>query len=284
MKKTLIALAAVAVSGAAFAQATLYGVVDVGISNSAGETKFVQGGVSGGPRLGFKGSEDLGGGMSASYLIETGYKAGKEDATKIGDRGAMLTLSGGFGSVTLGSSVLSPSFFAVASTETTGASNWMAAQAAQWGASRNDNVIQYQNNFGGLTLRAATVLADDNSGDSMTDVSGVYSAGALTLAGAIRKSGAAEVNYVGASYDLGSAKLSAGKQGGDNDQTHMGVAVPMGVTTVHLQYAKNNDSGAATSVVAAVYSLSKTTTINAAYQQKNQGAANSVAFGIRKNF
>jgi predicted porin len=82
MKKSLLALAVLtAVSGAAFAQSsvTLYGKVDLGLvldsGSAAGKSIRLDSGVTGGSRIGFKGVEDLGGGMKASFQLETGYCA-----------------------------------------------------------------------------------------------------------------------------------------------------------------------------------------------------------------
>jgi len=81
MKKSLVALAALAVSGAAMAQATIYGRTDVAygiksLSNANGATTVKQSGVmdggNAGSRIGFRGTEDLGGGMKAHFVTEQG--------------------------------------------------------------------------------------------------------------------------------------------------------------------------------------------------------------------
>ena len=81
MKKSLVALAALAASGAVLAQATLYGRTDVGygikaFSNANGATTAKQAGVmdggNAGSRIGFRGTEDLGGGMKAQFVTEQG--------------------------------------------------------------------------------------------------------------------------------------------------------------------------------------------------------------------
>ena len=137
MKKTLIALATLAaVSGTAFAQSTvtLYGVVDAGITKGATTTTFTGGGINGTSRLGVKGTEDLGGGLSAVFQIETGLNSGKEAASSLGDRGAFVGLAGAFGTVTLGSSVLTPSFYARAATDPSTTNNYSLVKYA--GAAR----------------------------------------------------------------------------------------------------------------------------------------------------
>ncbi len=75
MKKSLVALAILAVAGVASAQSsvTLFGIVDAAYQHSSGSvsnrTLLVSGGHSS-SRLGFMGREDLGRGMSASFWLE----------------------------------------------------------------------------------------------------------------------------------------------------------------------------------------------------------------------
>jgi predicted porin len=76
MKKSLLALAALGLAGAASAQSsvTIFGIVDTGlqrVNNSGGGsvTRLTNSGMSV-PQLGFRGVEDLGGGLSASFWIE----------------------------------------------------------------------------------------------------------------------------------------------------------------------------------------------------------------------
>jgi predicted porin len=96
MKKLLIASAALAmVAGTAQAQSsvTVYGLLDMGYTSistantprTAGQepytVKGVQSGNQGrlsGSRLGFRGTEDLGGGLAASFVVEFGLDAGEQ--------------------------------------------------------------------------------------------------------------------------------------------------------------------------------------------------------------
>jgi predicted porin len=81
MKKSLLALAVLAAAGSASAQSsvTLFGIVDAtltwGRGNGAGSADRFQLTNSGynSSRLGFRGTEDLGGGMSASFWLEMGF-------------------------------------------------------------------------------------------------------------------------------------------------------------------------------------------------------------------
>ena len=78
MKKSLIALAVLAAAGTASAQSsvTLFGIVDATIqrvNNDGGPsvTRLTNSGYNS-SRLGFRGTEDLGGGLSASFWLEAG--------------------------------------------------------------------------------------------------------------------------------------------------------------------------------------------------------------------
>src|SRR5256885_18506 len=77
MKKSLIALAVLAASGAAMAQSsvTLFGIVDTNVAyvnkDAAGDSRYGLG-TSGAStsRLGLRGTEDLGGGLKAGFWLE----------------------------------------------------------------------------------------------------------------------------------------------------------------------------------------------------------------------
>jgi GBP family porin len=113
MKKTLMSLAILAASGAAYAQSnvTIYGIMDAGLVGEQGGkngtvNKVSSGGLSA-SRLGFKGTEDLGGGLSAVFTLETGIKGdtGELDNTtnQLFNRQAFVGLSSKTaGSLTLG--------------------------------------------------------------------------------------------------------------------------------------------------------------------------------------
>lgn len=93
MKKSLIALAATAAFGTAFAQSsvTLFGVIDVGYGgktwtdDTVGDSKTLglQDGALAGSRFGFRGVEDLGGGLKASFVIEQGLSPTSQRLTDI---------------------------------------------------------------------------------------------------------------------------------------------------------------------------------------------------------
>jgi len=121
MQKKLIALAITAAfaSAPAFADVTVYGKVDAGLGNMS--TNSINNAGADGPktsttaiqfsqfyssRIGVKGTENLGNGMSVTSLVETGISTG---VTSVGDRemnlalglGEGTTIKGGYGTTTL---------------------------------------------------------------------------------------------------------------------------------------------------------------------------------------
>jgi len=133
MKKSLVALAALAVAGVASAQSsvTLFGIVDASVSGYSSKSDLylvnplayinnplalygVPGSVKqsktalansgyNSSRIGFRGTEDLGGGLAASFWLEAGIS--NDDGKKGIDnfnRRSTVSLSGGFGEIRLG--------------------------------------------------------------------------------------------------------------------------------------------------------------------------------------
>lgn len=289
---------------------TLYGVVDAGFTNKDSKTAFTGTGVNGTPRLGVKGNEDLGGGLNAIFQIETGLNSGKETATSLGDRGAFVGLSGGFGTVTMGSSVLSPSFYARASTDPSTTNNYSLVKYG--GSARLDNSLNYTSpNIFGLTFRASMVQKADNGGTkAATDLSVVYANGPLTVAASGYDGGYAngKGNFVGAAYDLGMVKLFANSvkvpgtaavayAAGDEYKlstkavsataatkyTSFGASAPLGAVTLQADFRQLKDADKDAYVVSAQYALSKRTSLTA-YTSKVQGDKSVFGAGVRHNF
>ncbi|MGF6351457.1 porin [Variovorax sp. W2I14] len=128
MKKSLVALAALAVAGVASAQSsvTLFGVVDASISGYSATARDLNGATFLNPfyvnkgsikasrrelansgynssRLGFRGTEDLGGGLAASFWLEAPITNDDgQGGVSTFARRSTVSLSGGFGEVRLG--------------------------------------------------------------------------------------------------------------------------------------------------------------------------------------
>jgi predicted porin len=113
MKKHIYAIAAMAAIGGGYAQAqsnvTVYGSLDAGVAYvndlaGHGATRLDQGTMQP-DRFGFRGMEELGGGMQALFQLEGGFATdtgASVNASKLFNRTSVVGLSGDFGSVILG--------------------------------------------------------------------------------------------------------------------------------------------------------------------------------------
>ncbi|WP_407645017.1 porin [Diaphorobacter caeni] len=110
MNKTLVAIAALLAAAGASAQSstssvTLFGVADVSVAHLKSDTNSVSGVSSGGvssSRLGFRGVEDLGGGLKAGFWLEGGIAVDNGGSGFKFDRRSTVSLMGGFGEVRIG--------------------------------------------------------------------------------------------------------------------------------------------------------------------------------------
>lgn len=305
MKKSLIALAVLAASGAAMAQSsvTMYGVVDLSLAKASGTSAQMSGNGTlnnGNSRLGVRGVEDLGGGLKASFNFEQGINAesGATDAATF-QRQAWLALSGGFGKVQMGRA-FSPSFLGVAMYDLTGTANYSAV-ANQFGyagqGSRNNSQFMYATpDFGGFNAAVAYVAKPDNGGNNKYDLYVGYANGPI--------SGALSYNRVqngnkgialGASYDFGAFKLAGSLQdtdkavGADPKGFTIGATVPVGAFSVTLDIARDTEFKDTDFVLETKYALSKRTFAYAVYYKDGEdklttGAKNTFGVGIRHNF
>lgn len=172
MKKSLIALAAVAASGAAFAQSsvTLFGIVDTGIgyvsnANAAGDNKYgVYNSGNSTSRLGFRGTEDLGNGLKAGFWLEGEIFADNGGSGLNFQRRSTLQLEGGFGELRIGRDQVAgynkPSSYDVFGQtgigQFMGWSDWMGA-----GTANTLNGLGYTNAAATITAEAAGVRSDN---------------------------------------------------------------------------------------------------------------------------
>lgn len=111
MKKTAALFTVSLLAGAAHAQSsvTLYGLLDAGVvyvnNQSGGSAVALVNGQTNGSRFGFRGSEDLGGGMKAIFTLENGFDTSNGKLLQGGrefGRQAFVGVTGSFGKITLG--------------------------------------------------------------------------------------------------------------------------------------------------------------------------------------
>jgi predicted porin len=307
MKKTLIALAAVAVSSAAMAQVTLSGRIDAAVTSetvtaangttSSVGTQLANGTVTG-SRLTFAGTEDLGGGLKAVFAFEQRFSidTGTDAGAYLGN--AFVGLSGGFGTVHMGRTYtafnddLGQSHTAG---DTSFTPNFMPAFST-----RGANTIKYVSpTMSGVSLTASTSLKESKAAGAK-DINAVmlsYGAGPLQLALAQQTEAAGDVTNISAAYDLGMARISIGSGSLDgansgNDSTGMtfGVTIPMGAMSVSLGYESGEtetNAGAKVSEssgfgVYANYAMSKRTSVYAGYKNATTENAAGAKIGGSK--
>ena len=247
MKKSLIALAVLASTGAmAQSSVTLYGIIDVNLQSTkvAGiRTNQIESGGVSGSRFGLKGSEDLGGGLKALFVLESGFSAdtgagnvtrnaaGVVTSSNIFNRQSYVGLAGGFGEVRIGNS--STAFDDIAIATNPLADSILSPANLIFNnnyVSRPGNTIYYATpSFGGLTAAASYSLGENkNTANNPGSSTGVASFNVQYAGGPVYASlgyqedkrvtatpaviaatpGAAYKNtLLNASYDFGVAKL-----------------------------------------------------------------------------
>ncbi len=209
-RQALVSLALLASASVASAQSsvTIYGILDASVryangldaanAGSATSTTAINSGVNTTNRWGLRGSEDLGGGLSAIFNLEGGLNVdtgASSSATKLFDRAAVVGLRGNFGTVTLGrqTTVLADALSGVDPLSSRFASlnpnvsiaalsaprlgiEYGPAGAAT-GSFRLDNSVKYLGKFGDVSVRAMHAFGEQagNSGNlSSTGASAAY--------------------------------------------------------------------------------------------------------------
>ncbi|MBW6494072.1 MAG: porin [Burkholderiaceae bacterium] len=303
MKKTLLAVAvAAALPAAAFAQVTLYGVADMAVVKATGVDAQLSsngGGNNGTSRIGVRGTEDLGGGLKASFNFEqaVNIETGATEATTF-QRAAWVGLSGGFGSVRLGRS-LSPSFYGVAAWELTGTANYSVTYGtfgAAGGNTRNNSEIAYTTpNMSGFSATIAYVAEADNGGPTVgnrVDGNVTYRNGPLVVAGWYNENSEdPDAGYgVGGKYNFGMFTVAGSYQSKKtkDDGFTLGAATKLGPVALVFDVARINydlpDTSYTNYLLEAKYPLSKATFMYATYLKRDDLNVNQTSFGMRHNF
>lgn len=309
MKKTLIALAAVAATSAAFAQSsvTLYGRVDASFGEEKNTvtgistTKLFNGGAGGltGSRWGMRGAEDLGGGLKAVFDLESRFNV-DDGTTGNGDafRGnAYVGLTGGFGTVHLGRSYNAYDYTQDLSVRDNVFDSAFTADFNPGNTTRSANMIKYVSpTFSGFTAVASAGLGEGTTKNE-NGLSVGYAGGplAVRLGGQTNAAGdtvgiAAGYNFGVASVSGGYSQLSAINNGNDSTGYTLGVTVPMGAFKFSAGFASGEvetNAGAKVSDktefgLGATYSLSKRTTAYVGYKtSKTEGPTGVKTAGTR---
>ncbi|MBX3609745.1 MAG: porin [Hydrogenophaga sp.] len=302
MKKSLVALAVLgAFSGVASAQSSvsIYGLMDAwvgsqrdGAPGTKSTTVLNSAGLST-SRLGFKGSEDIGGGLSVIFGLEAGLSVDNGQSNAGGalqfNRQSFVGFSGGFGEVVAGKVWTAYDDIEAGAHQLGGATNF-AVEYSVMDTGNNytgnpNNGFKYSSpEFGGFS--GAVSYSLDESATTKSNVMAFhvkYNGGPIYAGFAYQDEGdTADIKYtrINGSYDFGVAKLlltygRVKEAAGKANEYSIGVDVPMGdALTLSAGYAmhkaKSGYSTFATNEKArglglgATYMVSKRTTLYAA--------------------
>jgi predicted porin len=273
---------------------TVYGAVDMGLvresGGAAGSVTNLNSGIASGSRLGFKGKEDLGGGLRAQFVIESGFNADTGAAGQGGllfGRQAFVGLGGQLGTLTLGRQY-SPYYKALRDTGDPFGAVSLAGRAGNLMATntRVDNLAEYVSpNVNGIQADLA-YGAGEVAGDSARNrtLSGAlaYAGTALHVQLAMHQlTNAAATDHstnslLAANYRFGMltayASYARTRGTGTVDSRDMlaGISAPLGTATLLLSHVRHDDRAPADKDasqwgIACLYPLSKRTDLYASY-------------------
>lgn len=307
MKKSLLALAALtAFAGVASAQSsvTLFGIVDVSVTSGKSGGNSLKGVASdqlNSNRLGFRGVEDLGGGLKAGFWIEGAMSPDNGTAGgQTWQRRSTVSLMGGFGEVRLGRDY-TPSFwnYTVFDPFGTNGPGSMLNVVSTVGSSAgtlvraNNTVGYFLPAMGGLYGQLMVAAGEGVKAPTNKYTGGRigYAAGPLNVAaayGKTSKDGSADMDdfkdkNIGASFAIGPATIIAQYSKRDywnRDQKTalIGGTYAIGASTLKLSYVKSTGSSslyeAKQVAVGYQYDLSKRTALYGTYSSlTNDGNA-----------
>ena len=288
MKKTLFfaaALCTIAGSAAAQSNVTIYGLADIGVDRqmggAAGDVTKLSSGIGAGSRLGFKGTEDLGGGLSALFLMEMGISLDTGASTQGGllfGRQIYVGMGSTAGTVTFGRQysavnnavagidVFSGGLAGTAFNLMSGGSK--AVSTGGSGGARMNNAIKYatpkSSGFKGEISYALGEIAGNSSASRMIDGSLSYENGPLSLTLAHNNINNAtatsngKVTFLGGQHNFGVATVAlavAVNKGSftananivnpDSRDYLAGLSVPVGSGKFLASYIKKQDKSGA---------------------------------------
>jgi predicted porin len=307
MKKSLVALAVLAASGAAMAQSsvTIYGILDTYVASVKNENNTTSGGAGtsltqsvlnsgavNASRWGLKGSEDLGGGLKANFKLEQGITIDDGSAMQRKDiygtkaaagfnRQSWAGFSGSFGEVRLGNTT-------TPFDDVQGASDAVFDSALSpmnsvfkstgYNARTGNAVFYATPDLSGFSGEILYSLGEDKTATTnaatATSLSLVYAAGPLALQFAYQVE------------DIANTTLLPN----DAKFTRLGASYNFGVATLKANYGKVTNVGSKASSdatdfqIGADFPVSAALTLSASYAKSTDAKAANVFEASRKGF
>ena len=273
-KKIVAGAALLALAAGAQAQVKLYGSLDVGFGSykGAGQKSTTQ--VTSGNMMtsfiGFSGSEDLGGGLKAEFVLESfiGVDTGgtvTNNANGFWGRGSNIALSGGFGKVAIGQYDNALFVYGLTYNPFGSSMYFSPTMRHYYGYGVNNNVRASSGTYG--PAKTAAVHADTGFVNSLTYETPTMSGFAGSLQWSPKESSAAgskDSFTLGVSYNagplslalayasIGSASVGSGASaaatyGPEQKVTALGGSYDFGVVKAFAQYTSINNKAAAES-------------------------------------
>jgi predicted porin len=307
MNKSLITFAILAAAaGAAAAQSsvTVYGKVDLGLRKAVGASNSELATGSDG-RLGFKGTEDLGGGNRAFFNIEHRFfpNTGVQDGGQFWKGISQVGLGGAYGQVALGRQYVA-AFSLIQNQidpfggDTVAQLRDVGFRVASIARTRVDNSIRYDFSANGLNVALSSAESTANGGpDRPLSVAANYKVGSLFVGAGYENPAGVNDNIMslGAAYTLGAATLSAGYSKGDTNANVTAKGVMVGLNWAlgsgELKAAAGTQKQGSTTTAQKVglgyhHALSKRTTIYTDVGHDSKAVANKTGYdlGLKHTF
>lgn len=268
-------------------------------------------------RFGFKGEEDIGGGMKALFRLEGGVASdtGATTGGALFGREATVGLSGGFGTVRLGRQAYLPAYLATADYVSMHNHDTGSSADALFGGfyidSRQSNSISYTTpNISGFTLEIAQGLNEKENvpgtavrRKNQTDIAANYDAGPLHLGAGYEKIGEDKLLALRALYEFGALTVGGYLERDDfvtlgkRNNVRVSAMYTVGASEFHAnvgsagKFSNVADSKAQQYTLGYNYNLSKRTKVYGYFTRLNDNAGkvyggdfNSTAVGVRHNF
>lgn len=318
LNRLMIAVLAVAGTSAALAQSSVqvYGRVNTTVERQKIGDDTLVGMFNNSSRIGFRGTEDLGGGLKAGFILESGFNSDTGSGTGSTPgltfkRQSEVNLSGNFGMVRLGN-WFPESYFASADyvsmhNHDTGSSsdalyidpNWMGAGVATQGGTGGTgtgNKVAYRTpSFSGFTAEGAISMHEKAAGTNNKngyDLAANYNTGPVHLGAGYSKWDKNWQASLRALYTFGQFTVGGYYQRNDDDllgsrnNFRLSGMYALGASEFHVNVGHANkwsqlDSSAATQwTLGYNYNLSKRTKVYTYYTKINNQA--NAAYGTGK--
>jgi len=320
MKKSLIALAVLGLSGAAMAQSsvTLYGVADVGIGkikspdtggDGGNKVQMISGGLmnNGPSRIGVRGIEDLGGGLQVGFNFESGLDLdnGNTVTDTFWARQANMWVTGNWGTLKMGRQFTPTYMLQLNGYELTGTVDYAVLGGTfkylGLGSRANSQFSYISPSFSGLSVQGSYITKNDCAlttlcNKSAWDVAATYANGPIAAGASAQKIKGGKTAYqLGGKYNFGNFILagSYNQASGGADYTARRRGFELGGTAIFGPFSATLDLTRDTKnewankkytngLVDLRYALSKRTFIYGAYLRLDGN--NNYGLGIRHNF